>query len=156
MEMPLLERALKEIGGLVDVVVEADDLGGQNSPLISPKTYRNLIKPRHLQLFSFIKAQAAVKLFFHTCGAVRKLIPDFIEAGVDILNPIQISSPGMELMALKRDFGNELVFWGGGVDTQRVLVSATPEQIKEHVKQNIEALAPGGRIRLCHRAFHPG
>lgn len=138
------ERALKEIGDLVDVVVEADDLGGQNSPLMSPKTYHSLIQPRHKRLFSFIKAQAPVKLFYHTCGAVRVLIPDLIDAGIDILNPIQISSPGMELEGLKRDFGRDLVFWGGGADTQRVLGSSTPEQIREHVKQNIEALAPGG------------
>ena len=138
------ERALKEIGHLVDVVIEADDLGGQTSPLMSPKTYRSLIQPRHKQLFSFIKAQAPVKLFYHTCGAVRLLIPDLIDAGIDILNPVQISSPGMALAGLKQDFGRELVFWGGGVDTQRVLGTATPQQIREHVKQNIEALAPGG------------
>ena len=119
------ERALKEIGDLVDVVVEADDLGGQTSPLLSPKTYRSLIQPRHKKLFSFIKAQAPVKLFYHTCGAVRVLIPDLIDAGIDILNPVQISSPGMELKALKQDFGRDLVFWGGGVDTQRVLGTAT-------------------------------
>ncbi len=138
------ERALKEIGRLVDVVIEADDLGGQTSPLMSPKTYRSLIQPRHKQLFSFIKAQAPVKLFYHTCGAVRVLIPDLIDAGIDILNPVQISSPGMALTGLKQDYGRELVFWGGGVDTQRVLGTATPEQIRDHVKQNIEALAPGG------------
>jgi uroporphyrinogen decarboxylase len=138
------QRALKEIGDLVDVVIEADDLGGQTSPLMSPKTYRSLIQPRHKQLFSFIKAQAPVKLFYHTCGAVRVLIPDLIEAGIDILNPVQISSPGMALVGLKQDFGRDLVFWGGGVDTQRVLGTATPEQIRDHVKQNIDALAPGG------------
>lgn len=138
------ERALNEIGDLVDVVVEADDLGGQSSPLMSPQTYRNLIQPRHKKLFSFIKTLAPVKLFYHTCGAVRVLIPDLIDAGIDILNPVQISSPGMELEGLKQNFGRDLVFWGGGVDTQRVLGTATPEQIKEHVKQNIEVLAPGG------------
>jgi len=138
------KRALREIGDLVDVVIEADDLGGQNSPLISPKTYRTLIQPRHKRLFAFIKAQAPVKLFYHTCGAVRTLLPELIDAGIDILNPVQISSPGMELEALKRDFGRDLVFWGGGVDTQRVLGTATPQQVKEHVKRNIEALAPGG------------
>ena len=138
------ERALKEIGELVDVVVEADDLGGQNSPLMSPKIYRSLIQPRHKRLFSFIKAQAPVKLFYHTCGAVRVLIPDLIDAGIDILNPVQISASGMGLEALKRDFGRDLVFWGGGVDTQRILGTATPDKIREHVKQNIEALAPGG------------
>lgn len=138
------ERALKEIGDLVDIVVEADDLAGQNGPLMSPRTYRNLIQPRHRRLFSFIKAQAPVKVFFHSCGAVRLLLPGLIDAGIDILNPVQISAAGMDLAELKRDFGRDLVFWGGGVDTQNVLGTATPEQIKEHVKRNIEALAPGG------------
>ena len=138
------ERALKEIGDWVDIVVEADDLGGQDAPLMSPKTYRNLIQPRHKRLFSFIKAQAPVKVFYHTCGAVRSLIPALIDAGIDILNPVQISAAGMDLAELKREFGRDLVFWGGGVDTQRVLGTATPEEIREHVKRNIEALAPGG------------
>lgn len=138
------ERALKEIGDLVDIVIEADDLGGQSRLLLSPKTYRNLIQPRHKRLFSFIKAQGNVKVFYHTCGAVREVIPDLIDAGIDILNPVQISSPGMELDGLKREFGRDLVFWGGGVDTQRVLGTATPDQIRDHVRRNIEILAPGG------------
>jgi uroporphyrinogen decarboxylase len=138
------ERALKEIGHLVDVVIEADDLGGQSRLLMSPKTYRSLIQPRHKKLFSFIKAQAGVKLFYHTCGAVRPVIPDLIDAGIDILNPVQISSPGMELEGLKHDFGHDLTFWGGGIDTQRMLGTGTPEQIREHVKRNIEILAQGG------------
>jgi uroporphyrinogen decarboxylase len=137
-------RALREIGDLVDVVVEADDLGGQTSLLMSPKTYRSLIQPRHKRLFSFIKQQAPVKLFYHTCGAVKTIISDLIDAGIDILNPVQISSPGMELDNLKREFGGDLTFWGGGVDTQHVLGTATPQEIREHVRQNIEALAPGG------------
>jgi len=138
------ERALREVGDLVDIVVEADDLGGQNAPLMSPRTYRKLIQPRHKRLFSFIKAQAPVKVFYHTCGAVRKLIPDLIEAGIDILNPVQISAKGMDLAELKQEFGRDLVFWGGGVDTQAVLGTATPDEIRKHVKQNIDALAPGG------------
>ncbi len=138
------ERALDEIGDLVDVVIEADDLAGQNALLLSPRTYRQLIKPRHDKLFSFIKEQAPVKLFFHSCGAVRPLIPDLIEAGIDILNPVQISAEGMDLRALKREFGRDLVFWGGGVDTQGVLRTGTPGEIKQHVRRNIEALAPGG------------
>ena len=138
------ERALAEIGHLVDVVVEADDLGGQNAPLMSPRTYRTLIQPRHRRLFSFIKEQAPVKVFYHTCGAVRKLIPDLIDAGIDILNPVQISAAGMDLRELKQEFGRDLVFWGGGVDTQGVLGTATPDEVRAHVQQNIEALAPGG------------
>jgi uroporphyrinogen decarboxylase len=138
------ERALREIGDLVDVVVEADDLGSQHSLLMSPRTYRQVIKPRHARLFSFIKAQAPVKVFLHSCGAVRRLIPDLIEAGIDILNPVQISAADMDLRELKQEFGPDLVFWGGGVDTQHVLGTATPEEVKDHVRQNIEALAPGG------------
>ncbi len=138
------ERALKEIGDLVDVVTEFDDLAGQNAPLMSPKTYRNLIQPRHKRLFSFIKVQAPVKVFYHSCGAVRAFLPALIDAGIDILNPVQISAAGMDLAELKREFGRDLVFWGGGVDTQNVLGTATPEQIKEHVKRNIAVLAPGG------------
>jgi uroporphyrinogen decarboxylase len=137
-------RALSEVGDLVDIVVEADDLGGQQAPLMSPKTYRSLIEPRHKRLFSFIKAQAAVKLFYHTCGAVRRLIPDLIDAGIDILNPVQISAAGMKLGELKQEFGRDLVFWGGGVDTQGVLGTGTPEQLREDVRRNMEALAPGG------------
>jgi len=138
------ERALSEIGDLVDVVIEADDLAGQNSLLQSPQTYRELIQPRHRKLFSFIKKQAPVKVFYHSCGAVRKLIPDLIEAGIDILNPVQISAAGMDLLKLKQDFGKALVFWGGGVDTQQVLGTASPDEIRDHVRKNIDALAPGG------------
>jgi uroporphyrinogen decarboxylase len=137
-------RALSEVGDLVDVVVEADDLGGQQAPLMSPRTYRQVIQPRHKRLFSFIKAQAPVKVFYHTCGAVRRLIPDLIEAGIDILNPVQISAADMDLRELKREFGRDLVFWGGGVDTQGVLGTATLAEVKDHVRRNVEALAPGG------------
>ena len=138
------ERALSEIGDLVDVVIEADDLGGQHSLLMSPKTYRQVIKPSHSRLFAFIKEQAPVKIFYHTCGAVRALIPDLIDAGIDILNPLQLSAAGMEPLELKVEFGRDLVFWGGGIDTQRVLGTGTADEIREHVRRNIEALAPGG------------
>jgi uroporphyrinogen decarboxylase len=138
------ELALQELQDLVDVVVEADDLAGQHAMLLSPRTYRKLIKPRHERLFSFIKAQAPVKIFFHSCGAVRPIIPDLIDAGIDILNPVQISAAGMDLRELKREFGRDLVFWGGGVDTQHVLGSGTPDEVREDVRRNIEALAPGG------------
>jgi uroporphyrinogen decarboxylase len=138
------QRALAEIGDLVDVVLEYDDLGVQRSLMFSPETYRKIIKPRHEKLFSFIKQQAPAKLFFHSCGAVRPLIGDLIDAGIDILNPIQISAAGMDPKELKQEFGRDLVFWGGGVDTQGVLGAGTPEEVKEDVRRNIEALAPGG------------
>ncbi len=138
------EQALQLVGDLVDVVVEADDLAGQQGLLLSPRTYRSLIKPRHRRLFSFIKDQAPVKVFFHSCGAIRPLLADLIDTGIDILNPVQISAAGMDLRELKAEFGRDLVFWGGGVDTQGVLGSGTPELVREDVRRNIEALAPGG------------
>ncbi|MFQ5907041.1 MAG: uroporphyrinogen decarboxylase family protein [bacterium] len=137
-------RALAEVGDLVDVAIEADDMAGQRSLLFSPETYRKIVKSRHEQLFSYIKRQAPVKLFFHSCGAIRPLIGDLIEAGIDILNPVQISAAGMDPEELKGEFGPDLVFWGGGVDTQSVLGGGTPEEVKEDVRRNIEALAPGG------------
>lgn len=138
------QRALDLVGDLVDIVVEADDLGAQNAPLMSPRTYHSLIQPRHKRLFTAIKGFASVKVFYHTCGAVRRLIPDLIDAGIDILNPVQISAEGMDLLELKKTFGKDLVFWGGGVDTQWVLGSGSPDEIREHVRRNIEILSPGG------------
>ncbi|MBP1712702.1 MAG: hypothetical protein H6Q42_905 [Deltaproteobacteria bacterium] len=138
-------RALAEFGDSVDVINEADDMAGQNGLLLSPETYRRLIKPRHARLFAAIKKAAPhVKVFFHSCGAIRPLIPDLIEAGVDILNPVQISAKGMAPFELKREFGKDLVFWGGGVDTQGIFPTGKPQEIRVHVQKNIEALAPGG------------
>ena len=143
-KMAYWERMLLQLGGAVDIVGEADDLGGQTRPLFSPATYRELVKPLHRELFDFLHARTDAKVFFHTCGAVRELIPDLIEIGVDILNPVQVSAAGMETSALKRDFGRDIVFWGGGVDTQRVLGSGTPDQVRAEVRRRIDDLAPGG------------
>ncbi len=137
-------RVLPDLGDLVDVACEHDDLAGQRALLFSPETYRTLVKPRHKKLFQFIKGHAPVKLFYHTDGAVRPLIGDLIEAGMDILNPVQFTAANMELKSLKQEFGRDLVFWGAGVDTQGVLGSGTPEEVKADVQRNIEALAPGG------------
>lgn len=144
LKMAYWERALAEAGEYVDVIMEADDMAGQNGLLFSPATYRKLIKPRHQQLFGFIKKQAPVKIFFHSCGAVRPLIPDLIEVGVDILNPVQVTAAGMDTAELKREFGRDLVYWGGGVDTQRVFGTGTPQQVRDEVKRRIDDLAPGG------------
>ena len=139
------EKALAEAGEYIDVINETDDLAGQDGPLMSPDTYRRLIKPRHRELYSEIKKAAPhVKLFLHSCGAVREFIPDFIELGVDIFNPIQVAAKGMGLAALKREFGNDITFWGGGIDTQNVLAQADPCEIREAVRRHIDILAPGG------------
>jgi len=138
------QRALAEFGDMVTVACEHDDLAGQRNLLFSPDTHRKLLKPRQKKLFSFIKGLAPVKLFYHTDGAVRPLIPDLLEAGIDILNPVQFTAANMDLKSLKEEFGRDLVFWGAGVDTQGVLGSGTPAEVKADVERNIEALAPGG------------
>ncbi|MCC6145928.1 MAG: hypothetical protein IT308_00015 [Anaerolineaceae bacterium] len=138
------ERVLDLVGNRVDVVLESDDLGTQSSLLISPRMYRNLIKPRHRRILDFVRSRTAAKVFFHSCGAVKPLIPDLIEIGVDILNPIQFSAQGMDAAALKAEFGKQIVFWGGGVETQHILGGGTPQQVREDVRRQIEILAPGG------------
>jgi uroporphyrinogen decarboxylase len=141
------ERALAEAGEYVDVVAETDDVAGQHGLLMSPETYRRLIKPRHRELFAAIKkATPHVKIYLHSCGAVRPLIPDFIEIGVDILNPVQLSAEGMDPFELKREFGKDIVFWGGGVDAQQVLGSGTPREVRDNVRRSIDVLALGGGV----------
>jgi len=139
------QTVLAELGDLVDIVTYADDYGTQESQLISPDMFRRLLKPRVNALFeTFIKLAPHAKRFFHSDGNVRPLIPDFIEMGVDILNPIHIRAKDMAPDGLKRDYGQDLVFWGGGVDTQGILPHGTPNEVKDDVRRNIEALAPGG------------
>jgi len=139
------QTALFELGDLVDVVTYADDYGTQTSQIISPDMFRRLIKPRLKVLFeTFIESAPHAKRFFHSDGNVRPLIPDFLEIGVDILNPIHIRAQNMAPAGLKRDYGQDLVFWGGGVDTQGILPRGTPQEVKDDVRRNIEALAPGG------------
>ncbi len=110
-QIELLKNLLREIGDYIDVIKVADDLGAQNGPLISPEIYRKLIKPRHRQLISFIKKNSKAKVMFHTDGAVYSLIEDFIEIGVDILNPIQVSAKGMDAKRLKKEFGDSLSYF---------------------------------------------
>ena len=139
------EMALPQLADVLDVISIGDDYGTQISQIISPRMFRNLIKPRQKVLFQRIKQLAPhTSLFLHSCGNVLPLLPDFIELGVDILNPVQVRATGMDPVALKRDFGTDIVFWGGGVDTQDVLPHGTPEEVKEDVRRNIEVLAPGG------------
>jgi len=139
------QTALGGFGDLVDIVTYADDYGTQTSQIISPDMFRRLLKPRvKILLEAFARLAPHAKRFFHSDGNVRPLIPDFLEMGVDILNPIHIRAKEMEPAALKSDFGRDLVFWGGGVDTQGILPNGTPQEVKDDVRRNIEALAPGG------------
>jgi uroporphyrinogen decarboxylase len=145
-KMRYWERALDLVGDRVMIVSEADDLASQDRCLVNPAVYRRLIKPRHQQLFSFIKkkARAPVKIFYHSCGAIAPLLPDLIESGIDILNPVQVSAAGMDTKELKKRFGADLTFYGGGVDTQQVLPRGSPQQVRDEVRRRIEDLAPGG------------
>jgi uroporphyrinogen decarboxylase len=129
----------------VNVVSECDDLGTQTSTLLEPEYLKATVIPRFACLWSRIRKRLPhVKIFMHTCGSVRVLLPDLIKAGLDIYNPVQSTAANMELEGLKKDFGNDLVFWGGGVNTQSTLKSAGPEKVKDEVKRIIDIMAPGG------------
>jgi uroporphyrinogen decarboxylase len=155
MYLESLKRFLGAVGDAIDIIVFGDDLGMQTGPQISPEMYRELFKPRHRTLWNAAKQLApagrggdptrpAVRVMLHCCGSIRSLLPDLIEAGVDAVNPVQISTRGMEAEGLKRDFGRDVVLWGGGCDTQTVLLSGTPEEVRAHVKRQVDILAPGG------------
>ena len=129
----------------ISVISECDDLGSQATTIIDPFQLRLMVIPRFKSIFTHVKRRLPhVKTFMHSCGAIREIIPDLIEAGLDILNPVQFTANGMNLKELKRDFGDSLTFWGGGVDTQSTLNNGTPQQVADEVKRIIDILAPGG------------
>lgn len=140
----LISYIMEPLGDRIDVVKVAEDLGTQESLLISPQTFRSRIKPFLAELYAFIKDNYHKKLLLHSCGAVRPLIEDMIEIGVDALNPVQISAAGMEPAGLKRDFGDRITFWGGGVDTQHVLNLGSAEDVRKSVRENLEIFKDGG------------
>jgi len=139
-----LERFLAAVGPSIDVIVFGDDLGMQTGPQMSPAMYRKYFKPRHALLWNRAKALANVKVMLHCCGGVRELLADLIEAGLDAINPVQISCTGMDAATLKADFGRDLTFWGGGCDTQFELAKGTPDSIREHVRHQVRILQQGG------------
>jgi uroporphyrinogen decarboxylase len=139
-----LEQVLPVVEGYVQVVQTGDDLGMQDGPQIPPELYREVVKPRHKKLYQYIKEHTSAYLFLHTCGSVYEFIPDFIEMGVDALNPVQVSAKDMDTKKLKQEFGKEITFWGGGCDTQEVLPFGTPSEVEEEAKRRIDDLAPGG------------
>ncbi len=143
--MSNLEKYMKAVGQYIDTVQFGDDLGMQDSTLISKRMYRKMIKPYHSVQFQYVKKNyPKVKVFFHSCGAVYDLIPDLIEAGVEVLNPIQLSAKGMDPVLLKENFGDDLVFWGGGIDTQQTLTHCKVEEIEDEVKRLIDIFGKGG------------
>ena len=135
---------LDEAADVVDVIMIGDDLAGQNGPLFAPRLYRQIIKPRQKRLVQYIRSRTKAKIWYHTCGSVLEYLPDLLDNGIDILNPVQISAKGMDPARLKAEFGDRLVFWGGGIDAQHVLPRASPREVREHVRRNLEAFKPGG------------
>jgi uroporphyrinogen decarboxylase len=138
------EKVLDAFGDLIDIAAEADDLGAQHAPLFSPKTYREIVKPLHAEIVSYIKSRSKARFFLHSCGAIRDLIPDLIEIGVDCLNPVQVSATGMDTATLKSEFGKDITFWGGAVDPQGTLARGTPDEVRAEARRRIGDLKPGG------------
>ena len=135
---------MSAVGPYIDVVLFGDDLGGQQAPLMSPDDYRRLYKPFHKKMWNRAKELANVKVQLHCCGSIYELLPDMIDAGLDAVNPVQISCQGMDPVRLKKEFGDQITFWGGGCDTQLILPRGTLDEVKDHVSEMVGTLSPGG------------
>ncbi|HEV2392582.1 MAG TPA: uroporphyrinogen decarboxylase family protein [Verrucomicrobiae bacterium] len=140
-----LETFLRAVADQIDIIMFGDDLGMQSGPQVSPAMYREFFKPREQEMWQLVRKRAPhLKIQLHCCGGVRELLPDLIEAGLDAINPVQITCRGMGVAGLKHDFGAQLTFWGGGCDTRDVLIKGTPAQVREHVLQQLDIWRPGG------------
>lgn len=139
-----LDKACRAVGDVADIIRFGDDLGTNGGPFMSPNTYRELFKPRHKLLCDYVHRHSKMKTFLHSCGSIRALLPDLIEAGFDVINPVQTTCKGMEAEGLKADFGKDICFWGGGCDTKSVLPQGSPQQVKEDVQRRLEIFMPGG------------
>lgn len=145
MHLANLENFLRDVGPHIDIILFGDDLGMQSGPQISPRMYREFFWPREKLMWQRVRELAPhLKIMLHCCGGVRELLDGLIEAGLDAINPVQITCLGMEPAGLKRDFGARLTFWGGGCDTRHTLSHGTPAEIREHVRQLMQIWRPGG------------
>jgi hypothetical protein len=132
------------VGPYVQVAAQGDDIGMQQSTYISPEMYRRFIKPLHKKIFDLIHSRTRAKVFLHTCGSVYAILPDLIEIGLDVLNPVQSSAAHMDLGRLKTEFGKDLCFWGGGIDIQQQLPFLDPREIRLEIQKTLRIMAPGG------------
>ena len=139
-----LEKVCYWLGDVADFVKFGDDLGMQNGPFMSPETYRQLFKPRHTQLCDYAKKNSKMHTFLHSCGSIYQLMPDLIEAGFEVINPVQTNTQDMDPVQLKKEFGKDVTFWGGGIETSSVLNNGTTEDVREMVLRRLEIFAPGG------------
>ena len=139
-----LKLYLEAVGAYIQVIGFGDDLGFQNGPQIDPRLFRSLVKPLLKEIYSTAHSLSPAKVLLHSCGSVYSFIEDFIEIGVDILNPVQTSAAHMDVDTLKQCFGDRIVFWGGGADVQSVLPRGTPEDVRRDVRRRIEVMQPRG------------
>lgn len=139
-----LEKVCRAVGDVCDILRFGDDLGTNDGPFMSPNLYSRLFKPRHTRLCEYVHKNSQMKTFLHSCGSIYRLLPDLIEAGYDIINPVQTNCRDMEPEKLKRDFGKDICFWGGGCDTRSVLNHGASEEVRQHVLRRLETFAPGG------------
>ena len=139
-----LKKVVDAVGDVCDILRFGDDLGMTSGPLMSPNTYRELFKPRHKILNDFVHKNSNMKTFLHSCGSIYRLFPDIIDAGFDIINPLQTNCAEMDPKTLKQEFGQDICFWGGGCDTARVMNNSTPEEVRKHVLERLEIFSPGG------------
>jgi len=142
-QLAFWEMALPLVGDDVDIVTLNEDLGGQQGPMMAPATFRRIYKPRLRRLIAAIRAKSRASIYLHSCGSIYRFLPDLIEVGVDILNPVQVNAAEMDPARLKREFGKDLTFWGGGCDPV-VMGTGSVRQVRDEVKRRIQELAPGG------------
>ncbi len=141
-----LEKVIDGVGGYVDLLQFGDDLGGQDGPFMSPGIYKEVFQPRHKKMWDFVHENSNCKVFLHSCGSIYELLPHLIDAGLDVLNPVQTTAKDMEPNKLKKEFGKDLVFWGGCCNTRDILAKESPEKVTEDVKKRIEILGEGGGL----------
>ena len=139
-----LERKIAAVGDQVDVIRFGDDLGMTTGPFMDLGVFDSFFKPRYRELCEYVKSRSNLKIFMHSCGSIRQFIPGLIEAGFDIINPVQTNCAGMDARELKREFGREITFWGGGIDTSRVLPNGTPGEVRHDVLERCEIFSRDG------------
>ena len=140
--MDYYTELLSEVGDVIDIIMIGDDLAGQNGPLFSMDFYRSFLKPRQKKLIEHIKSFTGAKICYHTCGSCYEFIPELIEMGIDILNPVQVGLKNMEPQKIKEEFGKQISLWGGGIDSGYTLALSNPADIRENVRRNLEIFKP--------------
>ena len=139
-----LDKICHWVGDVVDIIRFGDDLGTQNGPFMDPVIYRRLFNSRHTELAAYVHSHSNMHTYLHSCGSIYQMIPDLIEAGFEILNPVQTNAADMEPRRLKKEFGNDITFWGGGIETAYVLNNGTTEEVRRMVLERLEIFSPGG------------